>query len=248
MNEPAVTPHRPRLALCAVLALLLVLGLAACGSSSNSNSTTSEATSAQKAGGGAGSEGAMKQGGSGGEGKAQSGSGGGGSAEPGSGARSEEAAEFHPKPHHDSGGGSAQFMVKGGDNSVQEYGEEASESELQAAAAALHGFLDARATGNWAAACGYLAKSVTESFEQLAAQAKGGEGGGCARILEKLTNPAAKGAMKAEAAKADIGSLRVQGGRSFVIYSGPGGTVLAMPMATEGGAWKVASLAGTPLS
>jgi len=54
--------------------------------------------------------------------------------------------------------------------------------------------------------------------------------------------------MKEEAQKADLGSLRIEGDRAFVIYSGPGKTILAMPMANEEGAWKVASLAGTPLN
>jgi hypothetical protein len=54
--------------------------------------------------------------------------------------------------------------------------------------------------------------------------------------------------MKAEAEKANIGSLRIEGEQAFVIYTGIDGTVLAMPMANEGGDWKVASLAGTPLS
>jgi len=33
-----------------------------------------------------------------------------------------------------------------------------------------------------------------------------------------------------------------------IIYTGIGGTVLAMPMANEDGDWKVASLSGVPLS
>ena len=159
-----------------------------------------------------------------------------------------EATEFTPKQHSDSGGGSQQYVQKGGDNSVQEFGKEADQQEFNAAAVALHDFLDARAEGNWAAACDYMSKSVVESFEKLAAQAKQLKDTSCAGILEKLTNPAAKSAMKQEAEQADVGSLRVEGDRSFVIYRGPKGTVLAMPMADEGGDWKVASLAGTPLN
>jgi hypothetical protein len=162
--------------------------------------------------------------------------------------KGEASARFVPKRHHDSGGGSKQFEVKGGDNSVQEFGAEASASELDRAATALHDFLDARAEGNWAAACSFLAKSTVESFKGLASGAKRAAGASCAEVLEKLTNPAARQALKAEAAKANVGSLRIEGERAFVIYTGTGGTVLAMPMAHEGGAWKVASLASVPLS
>jgi hypothetical protein len=158
------------------------------------------------------------------------------------------AEHFKSKQHHDSGGGSAQYRVKGGDNSVQEFGAEAGGSEFEQAAAALHDFLDARAQADWAAACSYMSKSVIESLEQLAAGAKRPQGASCASILEKLTNPAAKQAMREEAAQANVGSLRIEGERAFLIYIGTGKTVIAMPMADEGGAWKVASLAGTPLS
>lgn len=228
----------------AALAVLLVaLGLAACGGSDNSDSTATGAGGPSQAesnsNGGGSKQGDAKTDGD--EGKS-------GSVEEGAGGSGGNAADFVPKHHNDSGGGSKQFEVRGGDNSVQEFGEEADTSELDAAATALHNFLDARAEGNQAAACEYLAKSVIDSFEKLVSQAKQGEDKSCAGVLETLTNPAAKKAMKAEAAQADVGSLRVEGGRSFVIYTGIAGTVLAMPMANEGGDWKVASLGGTPLS
>jgi len=159
----------------------------------------------------------------------------------------QEAAEFVPKQHRDSGGGSSQYIVKGGDNSVQEFGEEADQQEFEAAAAVFHGFLDARAEGDWAAACEYMSKSIVESFEKVVSRSKQAGGDSCAVTLEKLISPAAKGLMKTEAEKADVGSLRVEGNRSFIIYTGDKGTVLAMPMQEEGGKWKVASVTGTPL-
>ena len=131
---------------------------------------------------------------------------------------------------------------------MQEFGAEASESELRAAAHALHGFLDARATGNWAAACSYMSKSSVESFEKLASQSKQLQSTSCAEILGKLINPAAKQELLAEASKADVGSLRIEGKSAFVIYTGTGKTFLAMPMTKEGDSWKVASLAATPLN
>ena len=226
--------------LAGVLAVfLLAAGLAACGGgSSESSSPSTEAAQAQTAGGSGGS--GSKQGEAKGDEGGESGS--------ESSSHKGEAGEFTPKQHSDSGGGSQQYVQKGGDNSVQEFGEEAGQKEFDAAAVALHDFLDARAEGNWAAACEQMSKSVVESFEKLAAQAKQLKDTSCAGILEKLTNPAAKSAMKQEAEQADVGSLRVEGDRSFVIYRGPRGAVLAMPMADEGGDWKVASLAGTPLN
>src|SRR5437868_6022291 len=56
--------------------------------------------------------------------------------------------------------GADSFKVQGGDNSIQNYGEEADESEIAAVEKVLNGFLDARAAGNWAKACSYLAKAT----------------------------------------------------------------------------------------
>jgi hypothetical protein len=215
---------------------LVVTGLAACGGGSSSNTTTQAGTQAQA---GAPGESAAQTGGSGGsggkaEGQGSSGSGGG-------------SAGFTPKHHADSGGGSQQFEVKGGDNSVQEFGAEAGGSEFEEVAATLHDFLDARAAENWSAACAYMAKSVTESLVKLGEQAKDLRNASCATVFAKLINAAAAAEFSAEAAQADVGSVRIKGDQAFLIYRGPNRAVLAMPMTREGGGWKVTSLAGTPL-
>lgn len=225
------------------LAIVLAIGVAACGGGDDSDSTT-EAAGAQQSQSDNASQGAG-QGNGNASGGSNSSSGGSADGESQSGG---DASDFTPKKHNDSGGGAEQFKVKGGDNSVQEFGEEADTEEFDAAAVALHNFLDARAEGNWAAACQYMSKSVIESFEKLATRAKQIEDTSCGGILEKLTNPAAAQPMREEAAKANVGSLRIEDERAFVIYTGIDGTVMAMSMANEDGDWKVASLAGTPLS
>lgn len=227
--------------------LLLAVGLAACGGGDSSTSSTAAEATGQDQAAGKGSGADSKQ--NGGEGKSspKSGDKSGGSSDEGN-SDGGSAAGFVPKQHSDSGGGAQQYIVKGGDNSVQEFGDEADDPEFEAAAAALHNFLDARAEGNWAAACEYMSKTMIESFEKLATAAKQIDDSSCGAIVEGLTNPAAKASMKAEAEQADIGSLRLEGDRSFLIYTAVGDTILAMPMANEGGAWKVASLAGTPLN
>jgi hypothetical protein len=228
----------------ALIALLLAFGVAACGGGDDSDSTT-EASGQQQSQADSASEGGDQSQESGPEqGDSSSGDSADGDSQSGGG----DASDFVPKTHNDSGGGAEQFKVKGGDNSVQEFGEEAEPEEFDEAAVALHNFLDARAEGNWAAACQYMASSVIESFEKLAAQAKQIEDKSCGGILEKLTNPAAAQSLKEEAAKANVGSLRIEDERAFVIYTGIDGTIMAMPMADEDGDWKVASLAGTALS
>jgi len=223
-----------------VAAALLAFGVVACGGDDSSSTRTQPATEAtqedrspdESSGGVASDEKAKK-----------------GDARPGDGETGGSgSSDFVPKQHDDSGGGSAQFRVKGGDNSVQEFGEEADESEREEAATALHNFLDARAAEEWESACSFLAQDVKASLEQLAGQAQQAEDMSCAGILAKLTNRAALPALRSEAARADVGSLRIEGDRAFVLYRGIGDTVLAVPMTNEDGGWKVASLAGTPLS
>lgn len=224
----------------ALVALLLALGLAACGGSDSASSTTSEASTQGQS---EGSANAAGQGSAQSGDQAKSGSGG----EDRSSAPSSSAGNFTPRHHADSGGGSAAYRTKGGDNSVQEFGEEDT-AEFTEAATALHNFLDARAAGDWGAACRYMSNSLAESIEKLAAGAKQFAGKGCATLLKALINPAAQGAIKAEAEKANVRSLRTKGEQALLIYTASGGTVYVMPMAHEGGNWKVSSLAGSPLS
>jgi hypothetical protein len=225
----------------ALAVLLLAAGLTACGGGDSSSSTATEAR--EQAQVESKSSGTSKT--SDDEGKSGSGSGGGQSDASGSGG---SASDFTPKQHSDSGGGSQQFRVKGGDNSVQEFGEEADTSDFDAAAATVHNFLDARAEGNWAAACEYMSQGLVASFEKLGAQAQQIENPSCAGVLQKLINPDAKDLMIEEAAQADVRSLRLEGEQAFAIYTGPDGTVFSMPMTNEDGEWKVNSLTGTPLS
>lgn len=217
--------------------LLLVLGVVACGGGDDSDSTTTQAAQ-QGANGGESSGNGQNQG----AGK-QQGSGGGKS-----GAGNEPSGEFEPKQYDDSGGGAGQFESEGGDNSIPEFGREASGSEFEQAATALHNFLDARAVGDWGAACGFMAKSVVEGLEKLAAQSQQVKAKGCAAILRKLSTSAAAELTRPEANSADVGSVRVKGKTGFVIYRDDEGNALAIAIAKDGGTWKIAGLAGTPVN
>jgi hypothetical protein len=232
----------PRLLLLFVAAALLAFGASACGGDESSSSTSEAAT------------GAAPQDRSQGEARGDTTP----DAKGKDGAKPENREEadagdsgssgFAPKEHDDSGGGSTQFRIKGGDNSVQEFGEEADDSERDEAAMALHNFLDARAAEDWESACSFLTEEIRESLGQLAAQAQQAEEVSCPEIMAKLTNRAAMPALRAEAARADVGSLRVEDDRAFILYRGLGDTILTVPMANEDGSWKVASIAGTPLN
>lgn len=165
-----------------------------------------------------------------------------------------QQAQGTPKPqppaaprdtHRDSGGGAAQFRHSGGDNSIQESGTEASEAQLHAAAAVLHAYLGARVAHRWDEACFYLSAPAVALLEQFASRFGKGKGiQSCPEVLEALSEGASQGALE-EAAKADAGSLRLEGGHGFLLYRGAGGVAYAIPVVSEGGAWKVGAVEGT---
>jgi hypothetical protein len=145
-----------------------------------------------------------------------------------------------------SGGGAAQFRTKGGDNSIQEFGDESDESELREAAEVVHGFYVSRAAEEWDKACSYLAKSNIEQLEQLANQSAKSQGADCATVLKAFTQPL-PASVEREITTVDAGSLRHEGEQGFLIYYGAGHVKYAMPLRDEGGAWKVTALSGTTL-
>jgi hypothetical protein len=225
-------PMRFLSCLVAVSALAL-LGLGCGGGSGGGGETSSASTSGQ----GTVAAGSAPE--SPTTGKSGKGSGG-----QGGGKVAEQAGDT--QEHDDSGGGAAQFETKGGDNSIQQFGSEAAGSELQLAAAALHGYLDARAAGEWARACSYMGRGVTRSLSQLAS-AQGGKGGSCPKIIAGLSS-AIPPAVRRETARADVGALRVEGDNAFLLFRGAHDTNYFMPMAHEGSRWGVAAVAPSALS
>ncbi|HEX6780621.1 MAG TPA: hypothetical protein VF125_01185 [Solirubrobacterales bacterium] len=161
----------------------------------------------------------------------------------GSGSVSRDAsASFTPPSHDDSGGGAAPFETRGGDNSIQEFGAEASGADFEAAATALHGYLDARAAGAWRDACAYLAPGVAGSLAQLAGGSGGGGGASCPETLASLS-AAIPTAVLEESAEADVAALRVEGDRAFLLFHGAHDADYFIPMTQDDGAWKIAAIA-----
>jgi hypothetical protein len=205
-----------------VAAVLAAAVLAACGGSGSSSSTASSNTTAAQEG--------SKD-----------------SAGESQGSKSSGKPGDVATPLKVSGGGSEQFRSKGGDNSIQEFGEESDESELQEAAEAVHGFFVTRAEGDWSEACAYLSKAMTEQLKQLAASSTELEDKSCAPFLEAFTSHLSDSTWR-EVTTMDAGSLRHEGKQGFLIYYGAGKTVYAMPLGLEDGKWKVGALSGDPLN
>ncbi len=137
--------------------------------------------------------------------------------------------------------GSAPFRVRTGDNSIPNYGTEVPASERGDATAALSGYLAARARGDWSTACSYLGGATRRQLQVLAGGSKG-KHKGCVGTYAMLSArvPAAE---RANPLTGGLASLRVKGEKAFALFYGPHSQKYVMPMAIEGGAWKVTQLA-----
>jgi hypothetical protein len=134
---------------------------------------------------------------------------------------------------------SKEFIVPGGDNSVQRFGREASASEREAASKALEAYMTARAAADWAYQCIYLSMSAVEPLEKGEFQ---GARRGCTATLEAIGGNAPASTL-VNTMTGPVGSLRVGEGRALALYHGRGGVDYVMPMTMEDGQWKVAALA-----
>lgn len=222
-----------------------MLLLAACGGSDSTTSSdsTSTETGVQDAGTGSSGQGNAKKAQSEPEEKGKEkkkASGTGKSGDSGGGSSFDDAV-----PLKVSGGGSAQFLVKGGDNSIQEYGEEGDESELAQAAEELYGYLLARVDEDWARACSYLSREEIEQLEELGSKSPQLKNMGCAAVVEALSGGTLPESTKRELTEVDATSLRIEDEAAFLIYHGARNTGYFMRMVNEGGTWKVAALVPT---
>jgi hypothetical protein len=244
-----VTRGGIRLTLTLFVAVLATGLLVACGDSgSTTTGSTTETTGQTAAKKQSGAQGGSKNAGGGGveakeDGGSQAKTGGSGGSREGAGGSGSASVST---PLRVSGGGSEQFRVKGGDNSIQEYGEETDESELQAAAEAVHGFYVARAEEDWGRACSYLANSMVQQLEQLAGQSPEPRDKGCAAVLHAFTRPL-PASVRRETTVVDAGSLRREDERGFLIYYDSEHQPYAIALEDEDGAWKLTLLSGTPL-
>jgi hypothetical protein len=134
----------------------------------------------------------------------------------------------------------ASFRTRSGDNSIPNFGAEAGASERRQAEAALGAYLGARAKGDWAAACSGLADSVRKQVRAFV--------GASSRPTDCASLYAVLGGSSPPAARADtlthgVASLRVKGESAFALFVGPHAQKYVMPMAREGGVWRVTQIA-----
>jgi hypothetical protein len=133
-------------------------------------------------------------------------------------------------------------VIKGGDNSIQAFGEEGEEGEAEQALSSLRAYLSARIAGDWAGACEATSAQLREELTKLIEQAKtkgdAQKPEGCAETLGLLFGKTPSSTLQ-EAAQIDrVLSFRVQAdGYAYLIFEVEG-QVKFIAMAEEAGAWK----------
>lgn len=214
-----------------LLAVACAAALAACGSGDStttaSTQATTNATPQANAGGGNGSK-----------------SSGGGGGKPKSESQPSKSSGGGESSH--SGERSASFRTPGGDNSIQEFGEEAGGEERAKATKVISTYYTASANEEWATICGLLSKKNLAQLEQFAAKIPKVKSKTCAGVIE-LVNSSTPG-KPPDTIKGAVVSLRKEGSDGFALYHGIDGKPYSYTLAFEGGEWKLTSLGPTPLS
>lgn len=116
---------------------------------------------------------------------------------------------------------------------VRSFGAEASGKQAKRAAATLQGYLGALEAGRWAKACSYLAKAVRQ-LRVAIARSKDLAAASCGAGMRAVTEMSNR-----VRSKAQVSSVRLQGGQGYVLYHDSAGAEYAAAVKREAGRWKV---------
>jgi hypothetical protein len=133
---------------------------------------------------------------------------------------------------------------KGGEASIEEFGEEARGSDREQILSVFENFLNAVADEDYAAACTHLSALTRRSLEQFGEKAMGGKG--CAATLPAILAPTA-GPIAGEQANGRVTKVRVEGDRAFVVFKAPGAKLYQLTMVKEDGAWRASTVVASVL-
>lgn len=156
----------------------------------------------------------------------------------------ETASEERPYPHIK--GAAREFLIIGGDNLIQAFGNEATAAERENASRVIHAWMRARVAEDWATDCKYLAGEYRENLVWDANGVTEGKVKTCAGALKFFGDEAS--GTSGNTLTGPIDSLRVTKTRvgdtekeAFAQWHGPNGIDWVVPLRREDGVWGVAS-------
>jgi hypothetical protein len=137
-------------------------------------------------------------------------------------------------------GPTREFLIDGGDNAVQTYGEEATKTEREQASEVIQAWMKARAAQDWAKDCSYFSRKYIHNLITTDAMVVShGKVKNCAQGLAFFGHRAS-GSYKNNLT-GPIDSLRVAEGQAYAQYHGNDGHDWVITMEREGGKWLIAN-------
>jgi hypothetical protein len=153
----------------------------------------------------------------------------------GTGTSSDKTAE---RPYPNIEGKAREFLIPGGDNIVQLFGEEATPGERKAASKVIHLWMKARVAEDWPADCRYLSRAYSKALVKDGHEVTEGKVTNCPEALDYF-GPNASGT-SGNTLTGLVDSLRVEAPRAYAQWHGPDEDWV-LPVRLEGGQWKVDS-------
>jgi hypothetical protein len=137
-------------------------------------------------------------------------------------------------------GPTRQFIAPGADNTVQEFGREATAAERNQVSRMVEAWLRARVMGHWGEVCSYLHRKNAAYAIVTGSEVTGKKLTSCARGLAALTRYS--GEAPRDNIKGGVASLRIEAGHGFAQYHGKEGRDWVLPVRREDGNWKISDL------
>jgi hypothetical protein len=141
---------------------------------------------------------------------------------------------MYPRVH----GPSREFLIPGGDNVIQFFGQESSTTERLRASRVIHAWMRARVAKDWARDCKYLSEVYARLLVHDAEAVSGRRPLNCAQAL-KFFGAEASGT-SGNTLTGPIDSFRVRGVKAYAQWHGPEEDWI-LPLRNVDGTWKVES-------
>lgn len=144
------------------------------------------------------------------------------------------AADTHPQASAEP---TREFVIPGGDNTVQYFGHEAVRAQREQVSTVVEAWDRARAAEKWKLDCSYLTRAYIDNMVTDAESVSKGKATSCVEALA-FFGVVASGT-EDMTTTGPIDSLRVSGRKGYVQYHGRNGQDWIVPVEEEGGMWKV---------
>jgi len=135
-------------------------------------------------------------------------------------------------------GPSREFVIPGGDNTIQYFGREGTPAEREEASKVVVAWDKARADRNWPTDCQLLSQSYIDTVVTDAKATSKGKATNCVQSLTFFG--AIASGRSTPTTTGPIDSLRVSQGTGYAQYHGRKGVDWIVPLEKEDGGWKVA--------